>query len=264
MNTLNRHRRWRSQSGLSLVELLVGLSVGALVLVAALSSLVLTRGSGAVIADSASMIAQGNHATRLIGFHLRQGGAIELRPVDPAASAGDRLYQFSDLYNGNNGSGRVVEGEEGGNAPDTLTISYETRTDEVTRDCLGAATAAGLPRVQNRFFVDNQALLCQGSGGGAAQAVADNVEDFQVRYWVQQGVAPALTLERQDADAVDAAGTWANVVAVEICLQMMGDIQSHPSVAGASFLNCNDVSTAQGGRQRQVLRSTLHIRNQGQ
>lgn len=264
MSAPNLHRRWRSQSGLSLVELLVGLTIGAFILIAALSSLVLTRGSGAVIADSATLIAQGNHATRLIGFHLRQGGAIEIAPVDPAAPPGGRLYQFSDLFNGNDGTGRVVEGDEGGSAPDALTISYEVRSNEVTRDCLGAPTAAGLPRVQNRFFVDGDRLQCQGSGGGAAQPVADNVEDFQVWYWVQQGVAPALTLVRREAGQVVAAGGWANVVAVEICLQLMGDIQGLPAVAGASFLNCQDASTPQGGRQRQVLRSTLHIRNQGQ
>jgi len=264
MSTTLLRRRRLAQAGLSMVELLVGLTIGVFVLIAALGSLVLTRTSGTVIADSASLISQGNQAMRLIGFHLRQGGAIELRPVDPAAAPGSRLYQFSDLFNGNDGTGRVVEGVEGGASPDTLIISYETRTDAVSRDCLGAATAAGLPRVQNRFFVSAQSLMCEGSSGGTAQAVLDQIEDFQVGYWVRQGAAPASTLVLRDASQVAGAGGWANVVAVEVCLQLPGTISSHPTAAGSTFLNCRDVATAQDGRQRLVLRSTLHLRNQGQ
>ena len=152
------------QKGISLIELMVGLAIGLLVALAAVGTLVLTRTSGTTLADSSQLISQGNNVMRLISFHLRQSGAIELTPVDPLLSPGDRYYMFSDLFTGNNAAGLVVQGEEGGStAPDTLDISYENRVDDrgtpsdvdddvhVSRDCLGAETAATLTRIQNHF-----------------------------------------------------------------------------------------------------------------
>lgn len=264
MNTRTAPHTLTRQAGASLIELMVGLTIGLFVLLAAIGTLVLTRTSGTVVADSSAMIAQGNNAMRLVAFHLRQSGAIEVQPIDPALPPGDRRYTFSDAFNGNNGAGLVVQGTEGGAGPDTLTISYENRGAAITRDCLGQQTAAGLPRVQNRFSLTNNTLDCLGSGNANAQPVADNVEDFQVLYWVQQGAAPNQTQFRRQADQVVAAGGWANVVAVDVCLQMRGEMSNHPVIAGTTFLNCRDGNTAHDGRQRQIFRSTLYLRNQGQ
>ena len=264
MSARHLRRTPRRQRGQSLVELMVGVTIGLFVLTAGIGTLVLTRTSGTAIADSAMLVAQGNNALRLMGFMVRQSGAIEIAPVDPAAAPGNRIYMFSDQFNGNNGGGLVVEGTEGGTGPDTLTISYENRGAQITPDCLGAPTAAGLPRVQNRFSVNGTTLECLGSGSTTAQGVADEVEDLQVQYWVRQGVAAAATVVRRQADQVVAAGGWANVVAVEICLQMRGLSTGNPVPSGSTFLNCRGVATAHDGRQRQVFRTTLDLRNQGQ
>lgn len=251
------------QQGVSLIEMMVGITIGLLVVLAAVGTLVLTRTSGTTVADSSQLISQGNNLMRLISFHLRQSGAIELTPIDPLIAPGDRHYMFSDLFTGNNAAGFVVQGVEGGSsAPDSMTISYENRGDTVSRDCLGATTAAGLARIQNHFeFADTPPrLTCLGSGSATAQPVAENVEDFQVWYWVAPTGATRI---RRQADQVVAAGGWINVVAVEVCLQMRGEMR-HPVISGSKYINCRGTATDNDGFQHQILRSTFQLRNQGQ
>jgi type IV pilus assembly protein PilW len=210
------------------------------------------------------MITQGNNAMRMIGFNLRQSGAIELAPLDPGLPVGQRVYNFNDFYTGNGGGawtpGLIVEGTDGGTNPDTLTLSFENRANAVTRDCLGNTTAVAT-RVQSTFSVSGSSLQCLGSGNANAQPIADNVEDFQVWYWVQAGTGPTATQIRRTADQVGAAGGWTNVVAVEICLQIRGEFQNVP-ITGGTYVNCRDVSTPRDNRLRQVFRSTFNLRNQ--
>jgi hypothetical protein len=83
-----------------------------------------------------------------------------------------------------------------------------------------------------------------------------------VWYWVQAGTGAAATQIRRDASQVVAAGGWANVAAVEVCLQIRGEINDNPVISGSTYTNCRGVSTARDGRLRQVLRSTFNLRNQ--
>jgi type IV pilus assembly protein PilW len=252
------------QWGASLIELMVGLTIGMLVVLAATSTVVLTRSSSTTVSDSSLMMAQGSNAMRLMAQQLRQSGAIELTPIDPAQPPASRQYLFSNIYTGVGGAGLTLSGTEGGAAPDDLTVSFENRGNNVTRDCLGNTTAAGAGAIQSAFSVVGTDLQCLGSGNVVPQPIAENVEDFQVLYWVQQGVAPAQTQIRRNASQVVAAGGWNSVVAVDVCLQMRGELTDHPIIAGSTFVNCREVATAQDGRLHQVFRSTIYLRNQGQ
>ena len=251
------------QRGASLIELMVGVTIGMLVVLAAASTIVLTRSSSTSISDSSLMVSQGNNAMRMIGQLLRQAGAVELIPIDATQPVGSRQYLFSNAFTGVNAGGLAIQGTEGAASPDTLSIAFENRGDEMSRDCLGnATTAAG--RVQSQFSVTGTNLNCLGSGNANAQPVTENVEDFQVLYWVQQGVAPNQTQIRRTASQVVAAGGWNNVVAVDVCLQLRGDIATHPVISGSTYINCREVSTAHDGRLHQIFRSTFQLRNQGQ
>ncbi len=263
---MTRHTQTpRRQRGASLVELMVGLTIGLLVVLAAMGTIVLTRSSSTTVADSSVMITQGNNAMRLIGQTLRQSGAIELVPLDATQPLGSRQYVFSNDFTGVGGTGFVMQGTEGGTSgTDTLTVSYQNRTDDTTRDCLGNTTPAGLNRVENLFSVNGTELRCLGSGNATPQPVVDNLEDFQVLYWVQTGTGAAATQIRRAADQVVAAGGWNNVVAVDVCLQLRGEVSNHPIIAGSTFTNCQEAATAHDGRMHQVFRSTFDLRNRGQ
>ncbi len=187
-----------TQRGLSLVELLIGITIGLLVVIAALGSLSFTQVTSTAVGDSARLQQRANSAFRTMGFQLRQAGATEV------AQAGPAVRFSSGQFNGWNGAGRNLDGVEGsGSTPDTLRLSYEDGSG--ARDCLGnpPTTTAGI-RVDNVFYVDAGRLMCKGADG-TIQAILDGVEDFQVTYGLQNVTALAIPAVLAASGAASAA-----------------------------------------------------------
>ncbi len=257
----------RHQGGLSLIESMIGITIGLLVVLVATGTMVVTRQGNATISESYKLASAGNTAMRLIATTLRQAGAAEL---DQAAVGAP--VSFGDLtMRASNSSDQLVFGTDGGaGASDTLTVSYQHKDQAVTRDCLGNSPGAATPeRIDNLFSVVQVELRCVGtrSNGTAIEAaqalVGDNaepntqiaVEEFQVFYWV---INAAGQQRRVTAANVPANGGWPAVDAVEVCLQLRGTGTTYPT---ANFNNCRDASVANGGRLHQVFRGTYKIRN---
>lgn len=267
------------QRGLSLVELLVGITIGLLVVIAALGSLAFTQVTSTAVGDSARLQQKANSAFRTMGFQLRQAGATEV-----VFYAGSGQVGFSSQPNlGWNGTGVVVTGLDGsGSAPDTLRMSYEDGSN--SRDCLGnpPVATAGV-RVDNEFFVDTGRLMCRGADG-TVQAIVDGVEDFQVTYGVQattglpspavpaaSGVAsaaavPATTNYRTFTAATAPFGPplpaglmpppgWS----VTVCLQLRGDVRGELP-AGTTTAGCSG-TVAGDGYVRRAYRNTFSLRS---
>lgn len=254
--------------GLSLLELLIGLAVGLLVVLAAMGFMASTRVIASQSIDEAGLMAQANNAMRLIGSQLRPAGAVELQALSPAAALVDQVFVFSSRFDGldlngdDRGDGEYVWGREGtAGAPDTLAMSFESRSARMTPDCLGAGTAATLQRVDSRFYLSNGGLLCQGSSNTVIpQPVAESVEDFQVRFAVRTGDGNAASQQWLNADQV--AGRWRQVKAVEVCLQLVSASRG-PWLNGSQFVGCGDTPQAQDGRRHIVLRNVFVIRGAG-
>jgi type IV pilus assembly protein PilW len=256
-----------SQRGASLIELMVGMTIGLMVVLAATSAIMVTRQGSTTVTENYRLTTAGNNAMRLIAFTIRQAGAVEL---DQAGGAGTPVL-FGDLNRRGVNSFTLVSGTEGGANSDSLTVSYQHRGPNVTRDCLGNSPS-NLPdeRIDNIFAVNNIELQCTGRRGIAntdiapAQAiVGDNtrptgeiaVENFQVLYWVQT----AAGLQRRvTATDVPANGGWPAVDSVEICLQLRGIRSDYPA---SNFTNCAGNSVANGGQLHQVFRSSFKLRN---
>jgi type IV pilus assembly protein PilW len=258
------------QAGLSLIELMVGLTIGLLVVLAATGSLLVTRQGTTTVSDSYRLTTAGNNAMRLIASSIRQAGAIELVQTAP----GEKVIFAPLVQRGATLAGdQLVFGTEGGAGTDTLTVSYEHRNANVTRDCLGNDPGVVPERIDNLFSVNNVELRCVGNlglagtviGGGAQALVGDDtnangevaVEDFQVWYWVQNPADPTQS-QRVTAAAI-AAGNWGNVQTVEVCLQLRGINANYPAVG--TYRNCRDTDVANNGRLRQVFRGMYKLRN---
>lgn len=255
------------QRGLSLIETLVGITVGLLTVLAAVGTLVFTRQGGITVTEGYHLSSAGNTTMRLIAATIRQAGATEL--VQPAT--GDYV-SFGDLEMRGAGGKELVSGTEGGTGvPDKLVVRYQHRGNAVTRDCLGNSPSTLPERIDNTFSVDTVELRCVGSagstgttiGGGAQALVGDNdnpdtqiaVEDFQVWYWV---INAAGDQKRVTATDVPTNGDWPAVDAVEVCLQLRGTTANYPE---ANFTNCAGTSASNGGRLRQVFTAVYKLRN---
>jgi Tfp pilus assembly protein PilW len=70
----------KGEAGLSLVELLVGIAIGLMVVLAATGTLVLNRSSSNTISDTAAITAQASNALRQMAYLLRQTGPWSQRP----------------------------------------------------------------------------------------------------------------------------------------------------------------------------------------
>lgn len=280
------------QLGASLVELMVGITIGLLVVLAAVSAVMVTRQGSSTVSDRYRLTMAGNNAMRVLGTTIRQAGSMEFEqplginnPVKFSSPAQNRAASVDGTA--------IVSGTEGGANPDTLTVSYQQRLSlnnatggfvtEVTSDCLGSG--AGIPaigafpeRIDNIFQLTTVELRCNSNRGvagtviNAAQAlVGDNlrptnevaVMDFQLRYYVQDPATNGATrIVNADTITTDpviiALGGWGAVNAVEVCLHLRGVRSDYPT---NNITNCSGASVANGGRLHQVFRNTYRLRS---
>lgn len=242
-------RRLR-QTGLSMIELLVGLILGAMVSVVAIASFTTTRTAATTIGDSSRLHQDAASAFHIIGHHLRQTGAQLL------ADAGGGTVAFNSVYAGlgTNLAPLSLSGVDGGNnGPDVLLISHDRDTSFNAVDCL-AQDGQPDTGIINRFELVNGSLRCQGSGNGAAGPLIEGVEDFQVRY----GVRTNDNLQYLNAQAGWNAANWNAVETVMVCLRLVGQVRGH---AAEATTGCNGEIVANDGRIRRVFVRVFSIRN---
>lgn len=258
----------KHQRGATIMELMVGITIGLLVVLAALGSLVYTHVSSTTMVDATRLQQKADAAFRIINFQAIQAGAIELTssPIDPGT------VTFSTGYTGFNPTTTTLPStsvvsvhgvNEDGVNKDILRISYQD--NGTVRDCLGQSTAAATAnvRVDNEFtyLAASNELRCKGSAAGAtAQPILDGVEDFQVTYGVRT-VTPA-GVESYQYFAADTVVDWTNIQAINVCLQLRGDTQGNPQPGMAAIVSCTPPTTiANDGRLRRVFNRTFSLRN---
>lgn len=228
MGTPNRlptgpaRRRGRMQAGVSLVELMVGMTLG-LIIVAAVSTAFLgvSRGTRSM-AGLADIADSGEVAMMLIGDSIRQAGYGELVGSEVSLGPGDvAVYRSQtlladDVHLMGCSGARLVDDtadrpvcDAPANAAfDTLRVSFQSDTvlspaQGPVADCLGTAVPqaplpvehvgrgriAQRPMVRNTFYGADGALWCRGNGRpleqtpfAEPQQLAGDVEQFKVFY----------------------------------------------------------------------------------
>jgi type IV pilus assembly protein PilW len=267
------------QMGASIMELMVGITIGLLVVLAALGSLVYTQVSSTTMVDATRLQQKADAAFRIISFQTLRAGALELNTNSSSIDPG--TVTLSTDYTGFNPNVinlptvvASVHGVNGiGTTQDILRISYQdngsTTTLSTVRDCLGQSTAVATRgiRVDNTFTYQPAVggggdLQCQGAAAGATlQPILDGVEDFQVTYGVRTVVAGVENFQYFTANNVT---DWSNIQTVNICLQLRGDTRGNPR-PGWTTANripaCGTVLDTNDGFLRRVYRRTFSIRN---
>lgn len=279
----NTLRRPRAQRGVTLVELMVGISIGLLVVAVAMGALMVSRGISGSVSDASSIQQQAASAMRVIGLQLRQAGSLYLNPnpanaasynVSMAPVAFETMVPASGSANGFNPTTDTLSGTQ---SPVALTVGYRRYTESVhtsataialARNCVGLpADASDDQRVESVFALDGTNLRCAGNGA-AAQPIAQNVANFQVRYLLQDLAEPGNAKIRYvTADNVDII--WARVQAVEVCLVLFG-AEPIDMPAGSTYTDCDgaavDMTTLTAPRARRMhimFRNVFQMRSQG-
>lgn len=278
------------QRGVSLLELMVGITIGLLVVLAALGTTLMTQTSSGIVSDSARLEQSTNMVMNVIGEQIRQAGAMNLRTFEFAAAsvpsgAADatesaQLPVVFDLdFAALNGAGPndrkiIINGSDGdGTQSDTITFTYAQPpagaavAQGINQNCAGdnpidyplaAASASGSSKqVVNTITITNGSLTCA-SPGNTAQPLVENATEFQVRYLRSSGAGVQLLSATEIAST---GGDWAGIDGVEICLHLTGDANKAPTAPNAAIKNCAGNAIAQDGKLHRVVRNVFNLRN---
>jgi type IV pilus assembly protein PilW len=238
--TLRNH-----ESGFSLVEMMVALSIGLLL---TLSVSYILSGSLQIFrvqGESARIQESSRFLMDTLGRQITQAGYAEI-----SSDYTDTKLGFT---------GTPISGEHGVVATrsserkigsDYMAVSFDASTD-----CQGNAAAGGT--VQNEFYLNaNEQLVCA-SGGGTPEALADGVETFQVLYGVDAD--GDYSIDRYAAQP----GDWSQVRTVRVCVVVRA-ISRGTSPTAQQYQDCSGVAqTAPDTRLRRVLAATFQLRNRG-
>ncbi len=260
------------QRGVTLIELLVGMTIGLLTIAVAMGALMVSRGVSGTVSDATEIQQQAAYAFRVIGGQLRQAGALRLnlaaqKPDTATVDVADPVA-FEVMPLPTDGSNPTLYGRDAP-APSeyTLTVrfrdyiepSFQSATSvSLQRDCLGqmgvdSANGINSPTsiIESQFvlFIDpldatRRELRCRG-GNGQIQPILRNVANFQVRY-LQQAAAGSGTPQIQYANAAavgqPTAPGWSQVFGVEVCLVLYGN-EPIDLPNGSTYTDCNGTTT---------------------
>lgn len=290
MRTLQTSPR---QSGVTLIELMVGLAIGLLVVAVAMGALMVSRGISGTVSDASGIQQQGAYILRVLSQQLRQTGSLYLNPDPAGGTSTDVLSPVAfEIKADAVGSGNsFVQEESLTGAGTTVTTAFRRYQDNVfvadnatsttigtdflARNCVGApGNSSTDQRVESIFTFDStkNELQC-GGNGTAAQPIAQNVAQFQVTYMVQTtDAAGNTTVQYVKGSDMPAAATdpkWRRVQGVQVCLVLYGS-EPVDMPAGSSYTDCAGTSvnmtTLTGERKNRMhllFRNTYQLRSQG-
>jgi len=234
----------RHQTGFSLVELMIALTLGLIVLLAISSIYIGSQQTYRVQEDNARIQEAGRYALEVIGRSIRQAGAnAEMNFNKTATELQCNVAGVCNAIGGVNGA-TVTD-------PDRLSVQFYAGSDEliaglwIARDCTGGQVALGVV-VTNTFDITGTNLRCTGSVGGV-QPLVENVEDLQVVYGIDTDISGSPNFRSADLYvAAPTAAQWPNVVTARVCVRIRS-ANNGLTTSPQTFLNCaGAVGTATG------------------
>ncbi|WP_242421338.1 prepilin-type N-terminal cleavage/methylation domain-containing protein [Acidovorax sp. Root267] len=269
------------QRGVTLIELMVGITIGLMVIAVSMGALMVSRGVSGSVSDASNIQQQAAYVMRSIGQQLRQAGSLYVNttPVTGAVAT-DPLTAVAFETDANSPTGisfeqaKTILGDTTTGAP---TVTYRRYKDPVfaaatpqssARNCLGGPSDDG-PSVDeaitSTFQLSGIQLEC-GGNGAAAQAIIQNAAEFQITYLEQVLTPTGSAIKPVKAATVT---NWRAVQGVEVCLVLYGtEAIDMPSPSNYKDCSNTDVDmTALAGprrnRMHMVFRNVFQLRSQG-
>jgi type IV pilus assembly protein PilW len=283
---MNRHPRRRREAGLTLPEMMVALTIGLAVLLAAGQLLSLANGAYAAQTENAAIDDAGRYALEVLGRAVRQAAHADLLQLDLSAPVDVLPARLAGLDARSLGAATpdlAVPLAAVANGSDVLAVRFPgagaaPNGDGSVVDCAGFAVAAGEEGWSIFYVAKNAAgeaeLRCKyrGAANWNADAVVTGVDSFQVLYGLdtdtpRDGVANRYV----NADAIRALDAalavlpaqernrqthWKRVVSVRIGLLLHGARPTRHDAADRAFplFGATHAANAADGDEGTVLR----------
>lgn len=279
----SKNTPYHAQYGVTLIELMVGIAVGMLVVAVSMGALMLSRGVSGTVSDASGIQQQAAYAMRVIGMQMRQAGSLRVNMSYDTSVVSEPeqarvAVETATPASGGNEFDPSIDTIKGGAA--SMTVGYRRYTEQITtasaaqsqsRNCVGGpADSNNDQRLESLFTFDatSNELRCAGNGA-AAQAIVNNVANFQVRYLLQDNsVGGDSKIKTVDVTGVGSSD-WGKVQGIEVCLVLFGsEVIDMPSTT--NYMDCDgttkNMATLTGNRAKRVhmvFRNVFQLRSQG-
>ena len=281
----------KTQGGASLVELLVGITIGLMAIAVAAGALMVSRGVSGTVTDASQIQQQASYIFRILGQQLRQAGSMRLDlaankgPGDLIDAADVVAFTPDETLHSLTATVPPVSGKD---SPTTseykISVAYQnyaepsfTAATDVSffRDCLGSAPAIPVPPleqnvIRSQFQLKDDELRCLGTNP-TPQPVARNIADFQVNY-LRQTDGSTGSPKIQTVNATTIGTAWNTVYGVDVCMVLFGD-ERIDMPAGSTYTGCDgapvnmsstgSLPSHRKNRLHLTFRTTYQIRSQG-
>lgn len=252
-----------TQHGMGLVEVMVGMTIGLMVVAAAITTLLAARNLTASTTELAQLQQQAAYVFRVVGQQIRQAGGRALHTsgsastwaaLDPQPSVALLLpIQGTDAPHASEYA--LVVRQQNSNQKLYTAKAGVWEDKPLLRNCLAENTGVSkAPALSSSFKLHNGQLVCAGTA--AAQPLLPDITDFQLRYLVTQGQGTATSYQYVQAQALSTPEQWRAVRGVEVCLEMTGQ-QPAPSLE-ATYRTCDGTLAVRSARLQRVFRNFYH------
>lgn len=264
-------RMQNKERGATLIELLVGLTIGLLTISVGLGAIMVSRGVTTTVSDTTTLQQQASYVFRVIGQQLRQAGGRPLNtaadPRDAATFVQPTAITLSDLP--------PIAGLDAPTASQfIISLRYVNASESIypsppsstpiegylVSDCLGSNNGiASVPIILNQFRKNGTDLECS-NGIGMVQPIISNLVDLRIRYLQQKLSVTDSQPQFRYASAANLSPTdWPEVYGIEVCLELEGE--QVIDTVGASYTKCDGTTATRGNKLRMVFKNIFHIRN---
>lgn len=239
------------QSGFTLPELVIGMALSLLVIAAATQAYGTSKQTWNAMATADSVHANARIALRNIREQTQLAGAVYLQV---GSSSNGRLS--IDISANEDLGQAALAGANGNQSIESLTLGHWHAVEAL--DCQGNSGSTH-STVRNDYKLNtNQELTCKDLNltNSTYQALAEGVEDFQVRY--AETTPAAQTLQWKTANQVSA---MSQVTAIEVCLVVASINIVNAAKPIAMQTGCQGEALAADGRLRRTFRQVMALRN---
>ena len=240
-----------SQRGYTLPELLIGMALSLLVIAAATSAYGTSKQTWSAMAAADAVHANARVALRNIREQAHIAGAAYLKPT----SNNDGSFTV-DISASEDAGQAALAGVNGSKNIESLTLGHWHALDAI--DCQGN-TGSTHTSVRNDYKLNtNKELSCKDLNltNSTYQALAEGVEDFQLRY--AEANPSTQTLQWKTANQVTDMG---QVLAIEVCLRVASINTVHNTKSNSHLKGCQDEVLLSDGRVRRTFKRVVALRN---
>lgn len=244
--------------GFSLIELMVSMTIGLVIVVAALSAYSGAASANKMAEAQSVMNEDGQAALGILSQQIRMAGYYTSEKLDDAIRGCDGT--FTNVADSNIEIGALPCTTNDASS-DSVAVRYEADKyntiesgNSKPTDCLGNDLIDDKSdrSAEKKYYAENliylaiptgrtsKSLYCKGKAADTSQALVENVEDFQLMYGLAGGKNGQVVASYVKASDIS---DWERVLTVRLCVVIKSDRPVLSDIKSSPYKNCNGTRT---------------------